>query len=107
MQGGDTPADLKDARITFAFDGDKLTVRKDETVLGRASFALDLAAMPRLIDLTAMGNDAGKKVLGIYEMKNDDLKLCLDLNSTDRPAAFESKAGQGQQVLIVLKRVKP
>ena len=43
------------------------------------------------------------KVLGIYELKGDDLKICLSLANAPRPTEFSATA-KNEQSLMVLKR---
>jgi uncharacterized protein (TIGR03067 family) len=67
-------------------------------------FKLDPAKKPKTIDMTAE-KAKQEQVLGIYELKDDDLKLCFAKGGGERPTEFISKAGTNQTV-IVLKRVK-
>ena len=66
------------------------------------TFTLDPKAEPKRIDLNAGGD--GKKVLGIYAVTKDELKICYGEPGTDRPTRFESNAGS-KLFLLVLKRV--
>ena len=44
-------------------------------------------------------------MLGIYELKDDELKICFAKGGGERPTEFLSKAGT-EQSLVVLKREK-
>ena len=44
-----------------------------------------------------------KTALCIFEVKDDELKICI--GSTERPTAFATKTGSGD-LLVVLKRDK-
>ena len=88
----------------------KVTVKYDTLTLNDGTrdvvvkFKLDPAKKPKTIDMTAE-KAKQEQVLGIYELKDDDLKLCFAKGGGERPTEFISKAGTNQTV-IVLKRVK-
>jgi uncharacterized protein (TIGR03067 family) len=107
INGGEEVAELKEIKVTFVFKGDKLTVRKrgEEKVM-EATIVLDTTTMPRLIDLTKMMPDKGKDFQGIYELKDDDLKICVHNGGRERPTEFAAKADNREQGLFTLKRVK-
>ena len=97
---------VKGMRLTFK--GDKLLVRgnfADDTV-AECAYALDPKQSPKQLDFTPP--KAGKPVLGIYEVKGDELKVCMRHADSKggRPTAFATKEGSGL-VLIVFKREKP
>jgi RNA polymerase sigma factor (sigma-70 family) len=73
------------------------------------AYVIDSKANPRQISLTQIrpGNERadGAKIIGIYEVKGDTLKICVAHSGKARPRAFESTAGGGQN-LHNLKRVK-
>jgi uncharacterized protein (TIGR03067 family) len=105
--GGEESGVLKDGKVTFVFQKDKFTVKREDKVLAETSFTLALDAMPRLIDIKALSGDMkGATFQGIYELKENDLKLCLNLQGKDRPTEFVSKAGEQGVILILLKRIK-
>lgn len=77
---------IKGTRGTFT--------RDDKQVHG--TYALDEAASPKTIDITlADGPDKGKKKLGIYEIKDGVLRLCVGPVGGKRPTKFESAADSG------------
>lgn len=87
----------------IAFDGANVTIKQPNgNSTGKCTF-LDPAKAPKEIDLTP--DAGGKKLLGIYELKGDELKLCLALADAGRPSEFESKEGSNRR-LVVLKREK-
>ena len=55
------------------------------------------------IDLTQKGEAGGTRLLGIYDVKGDELLLCLSARQGTRPTTLE--AGQ-KQALLVARRVK-
>jgi uncharacterized protein (TIGR03067 family) len=101
LGGKDAPAALVE-NLQLVIAKDKLTI-KDGKEDESATFKLDAGKKPiAAIDLVTKG---GKEtVLGIYEIKDDTLKLCWNKFGKDRPTEFVSKADT-EIVLFVLKRV--
>ena len=81
------------------FEDDK--IRTSDRVL---EFKLDPKQNPKHIDFTLDGEDQGKQK-GIYELKGDDLKICIGPPDGDRPTKLETAAGS-KSMLFTLKRVK-
>jgi uncharacterized protein (TIGR03066 family) len=112
-EGGDSPA-IKEAReelaaMRFVFAGDKLTIREPSgpTPTGKGrdeedTFRLDPSKKPKQIDLSGSAR-------GIYELKGDTLKLCLDIRGKEhgRPTQFGFDKDKATVVYYVLKREKP
>jgi uncharacterized protein (TIGR03067 family) len=71
----------------------------------KLAFVLDPAKKPKAIDFVNPLN-AKNKMLGIYELEGDTLKICTSKPGTERPNRFESKAGSGWS-LEVYKRANP
>jgi len=70
-----------------------------------ATFTIDPTKQPKTIDLTGtMGGDKGEKYLGIYELKGDELNLCIG-DTKSRPSGFDVKKIRERQ-FEVWKRVK-
>src|SRR5689334_19726068 len=87
-------------RISFTFDGEKLKITGAPTAQGQDanreySVKLDPSKSPKAIDTTALnGPEKGKIDQGIYELKDDELRLCMPNNEAkERPKDF--KGGQG------------
>lgn len=102
--------DIKDKyKLTFTFKGNSMSVEGDDTVKKEyATFKLKLdpSTMPRCVDLTVSDGVQKDAVLeGIYELKGDDLKMCVTVFGKDRPTEFKSPDG-GSVALITLKRQK-
>ena len=74
-----------------------------------ASFQIKLntSVTPNTIDYTALeGTFKDKTNYGIYELKGDELKLCMHNKDADKPpTAFKSVEGDNV-ALFVLRRVK-
>jgi uncharacterized protein (TIGR03067 family) len=87
----------------FSFDGGNLTCSPKVGDFAEWSFALDAGKTPKALDLKS---DKFVGLVGIYELKADDLKLCFwygEPDSKNRPKEFASVDGT---TLMVLKRVK-
>jgi uncharacterized protein (TIGR03067 family) len=69
--------------------------------LGKVTFKLDAAKKPKEIDLTpAAGPQKGKKLLGIYELKEDQWRICSAPPGAKRPTEFASKEGSGHRFYV-------
>jgi uncharacterized protein (TIGR03067 family) len=92
-------------KIKLVFAGATLTVRQGDKS-AESDVVLRPDKKPKQIDLIpGDGPDKAKTVPGIYELDDDNLKLCLSKPGKQRPAEFGTKADSGR-VLIVLKRGK-
>jgi uncharacterized protein (TIGR03067 family) len=70
----------------------------------KAAYKINPAAKLKELDLTAEGKDTTMK--GIYELKKDMLKICLDDDpNAERPTEFAIKPGS-RQALIMFERAK-
>jgi uncharacterized protein (TIGR03067 family) len=90
---------------TVAFDGEKVFIKtKDGEHKG--TYKLQPGEKPGHIDLTpGDGPEAGKVMLGIYSLKDDELKICFADPDQERPKGFEAKEGS-EHHLVTLKRAK-
>lgn len=95
-------------RMRFTFKKDKLLIRGnfDDEPEEECSFEIDSGRSPKQLDFTPPKEE--KPVLAIYELKEDELRICLrhGLTSEGRPTKFATKTNS-MLVLIVLKRQKP
>src|SRR5437773_1028401 len=95
--------DLKERKITFK--GDKITVKHGEKVHD-VTFKLDPSKKPKEIDVTGKDDDGKDRMMkGIYELNDDTLKVCLDMEGGDRPSKFDSPEGSNL-IFVTLKRDK-
>ena len=90
----------------------RLTITGDKynTVVGEekdeGTLKLDATKTPREMDIImSIGENKGKILPCIYELKGNELKVCYGLNGTGRPADFDAgKDGEGVIMLITYKR---
>jgi uncharacterized protein (TIGR03067 family) len=102
--------DVKDTyKISFVVKGDVLIVEGDDKVrkeYAKLALKLDPSTTPKSVDLTVAGGVQKDAVLeGIYELKGDELRLCVKVFGKDRPTEFKSPDG-GSVALLTLKRQK-
>jgi len=104
--GQDLPKAEAEAMV-LTIAGEKYTLKTiDQQIEG--THKLDPTKKPKQIDATrTKGPDAGQKMLGIYELKDDTFTVCFNApGKTERPTEFKSAAGSGHK-LITMKREKP
>jgi len=71
---------------------------------GEAAVTLDPTKTPKEIDIVATGGlgvEKGVTYRGIYQIKGDVLKLCLNGGNMERPREFTTKPGTPLKVLIL------
>jgi uncharacterized protein (TIGR03067 family) len=94
-------------KLKFSIKDDKGTIEGNDQVkkeYATITFKLDPSTSPRCVDMTI---DAGVQkdtvIEGIYELKDDEFKICAKVLGKERPLKFESTEGSSI-VVIVLKR---
>jgi uncharacterized protein (TIGR03067 family) len=86
--------------------GDETTVEINGMVLMKAKITLDPSKKPKAIDYKITeGQNADKKVLGIYELEGDTVKFCFSSPDAERPTDFTAKEGS-KRILSVWKKAK-
>jgi uncharacterized protein (TIGR03067 family) len=83
-------------RLTVVVADKTLVIRVDNKVVVEAKYTLDPKRTPPAINLEFQGKDTP----GIYELKDDTLRLCLG-HEKARPATFAGSAGT---MFLILKR---
>jgi uncharacterized protein (TIGR03067 family) len=96
-----------DQKGTWTFFSNQILYGPDAAI--HAVYKVDPSKKPMTLDLAHV-TESGKiedKVVGIYEVEGDSLKLCVSIpgKTDERPKTFESKEGSGH-TLTVLRRVK-
>jgi uncharacterized protein (TIGR03067 family) len=102
--------ELKDKyKITFTCKGDVMTVEGDGKVrkeYAKLKLKFDPTTTPKCLDMTvADGIQKDAVMEGVYEIKDDVLKVCVKVFGKDRPLEFKSPDGSSI-VLLTLKRKK-
>jgi uncharacterized protein (TIGR03067 family) len=98
--------------VTFktTFKGDRLTHEGDPETqknYGEMTFKLDSKTNPKSIDFpVTAGERKGALLPGIYEFKGEGLRICVNLESNERPKRFAAPENENI-VLLTYKRVKP
>src|SRR5262245_32890999 len=96
-------------KLVFVFKGNVASVEGDEAVrteYAKLSFKFDPSTDPKCVDLTVLGGIQKDATMeGIYELKGDELRLCVKVFGKDRPNEFKSPDGSSI-VLLTLKRAK-
>jgi uncharacterized protein (TIGR03067 family) len=102
--------DGKEHKLKFniVFKGNDGTVKNNEKVqneYAKIKFKLDPSSKPRSMDITITdGSQTDSTMKGIYEWKDDELRICAKVFGTERPKEFDAPEGSST-VLLVLKRV--
>jgi uncharacterized protein (TIGR03067 family) len=104
--GGEVPEE-RVREETVAFDGDRFTVRVGDEAVVEGTVKLDPSAEPKAIDAAvSKGQDEGKTLLGIYELKADEFRICLAEAGGGRPTEFSAGKPAGGRILEVFRREK-
>jgi len=91
---GKKAADEKAIKLIITGTKYSLTQESSAVIGHRGTFLLDPAKKPKATDVTVTeGPDKGKTFLGIYELSNDDYKVCFAPAGKERPTEFSSKSG--------------
>ena len=106
FNGSRVPDDPTAGPQFTAFDGKEYVQRQGQKIIEEGSYEVDTGTSPRAIDFVIKkGPDAGKRQLGIYELEDNTLRVCVaEPGSRKRPRSFEPAAGC---LVVVNKRFKP
>jgi uncharacterized protein (TIGR03067 family) len=100
-----TEAPKPDEKPILVVKGDTWAIKVGNTINQEGTFKIDPTAKIKTIDVMQTKPDGSNRI-GIYELKGDEMKICLVGDGKDRPTAFESKSGSGAY-LAVYKKSKP
>ena len=96
-----TPTDaLKDIRFVIE-EKTMITELGERTSV--ATYRLDPSTTPKSIDI----NENGRTKPGIYDLQGDTLRICISEHSDDRPTKFDSQPNSANDLIILMKRVRP
>jgi uncharacterized protein (TIGR03067 family) len=95
---------LPDKKMLATFMGNKYVMKIGDQVVQEGEGKIDPTQQPRTLDVkVTSGDDKGQSMLGIYELKSDQIRACVAAPGKKRPTKFTSK---NDQMLITYKRVK-
>jgi uncharacterized protein (TIGR03067 family) len=91
-----------DAQAFFrSIKGNEYTVFRFDKAIGKGSFTIDATKSPKTIDaIPTLRGGKGKPILGIYEIKENRLRLCFAAAGKDRPTDFTSAPGSGRTLTV-------
>ncbi len=103
IDGKDSTNAFKEAKIAIEDERVTLVFANGTKVVW--TLKLDATVKPRCIDFK---NDKGETTEGIYELKKDELKVCVSIKGgvAERPGDFTTASESGR-ILWVLRRSKP
>jgi uncharacterized protein (TIGR03067 family) len=97
------PDEIK-ARTLFC-GADVFLIRKGNELLQLGVLKIDPSKSPKNVNASvSKGLYQGEKMLGIYEISDDTLKICFDIEGQKRPADFKTAPKEGR-FLAVYKRI--
>jgi uncharacterized protein (TIGR03067 family) len=101
--GGQSRRTEGDSHGSWIIDGDKIVMQTDGRREGK--FTIDPSKSPRQIDITVASSDGKKEetIRGVYELRGDDLYVCLASGDAPRPLDLRAASGT-DQVWLGLKR---
>jgi uncharacterized protein (TIGR03067 family) len=70
-------------------------VDHSDNIVDKGEYLVDEAAFPQTMDIVGReGPNAGRTMLAIYQLEADRLKVCYDLDGTQRPADMQVREDQ-------------
>jgi uncharacterized protein (TIGR03067 family) len=106
VDGKERPAG-KDRKMVLEYKDETYRDKVGDKIVGEGISRVDPTQTPKALDIIPQRNGVkGQTALAIYELKGDELIVCLARPGKDRPKEFESKPDSGH-VLLKFKRVKP
>ncbi len=86
-------------KIKLTIQGNKFVLRKDSVVISEGTMTLDPSKRPREVDESiTTGPNKGKVFSAIYEIDDEQHKICFAAAGKERPPEFSSGSGRLLQV---------
>ena len=86
-------------KIKLTIQGNKFVLRKDSVVISEGTMTFDPSKKPKKIDETiSTGPNKGKVFAAIYEIDDEQHKICFAAPGKERPTEFSSGSGRLLQV---------
>jgi uncharacterized protein (TIGR03067 family) len=94
-------------KLKLTIEANRFVLRRESATISEGSFTvLDAVGSPKKIDETlTTGPNTGRVFLAIYEIDDEQHRICFAAPGKERPTAFASEPGSGQ-LLQVWKRDK-
>jgi uncharacterized protein (TIGR03067 family) len=98
--------EIKKEKLVYVFDGDKLTQKLGDKLLGRATIRIDPTQSPKTLEVTGTPEGETKEgtIQNIYKIDSDTLTLAYTPMGFPRATKF---VAEGLTMIVKLKRVKP
>lgn len=95
------------AKFKFTIKGNQASIGGNDDLkkdYAGFSFKIDPSATPQLFDIKiTLGGQKDVAMEGIYAVKGDELKICLQVIGTERPSEFKAPEGANIAYLILRK----
>ena len=86
--------ELRIARLILEY-GSYRILDHAQRVVDRGEMLLDMRAIPRAMNLVGIeGPNAGRTLLAIYELSNELLSICYDMEQVVRPTTMQAQSDQ-------------
>ena len=95
---------VAELRVKFlVLDGhDYNIIDRSNQVVDRGEYLVNDSAKPWTIDIVGRdGPNAGRSMLALFELEDDRLTVCYNLDGTDRPANMQAHEDQDQLLLSI------
>jgi uncharacterized protein (TIGR03067 family) len=84
-------------KYSWEFRVDEYRIKNNDNFMELWVIEVNSSRRPKTIDsrgtLTSVGPTSGRKLMGIYEVTDDELKVCYDLTGNGRPDSFKAAKG--------------
>jgi len=104
LHNGESADEDKIKEAALVFKGSKFTLTMNGET-HEVPFTVDPKKKPKTIDAKPTnGMFKDKTLLGIYEIKGDDLKMCFSEPGSDRPTEIKSEGGSNTFMMVVKRK---
>jgi uncharacterized protein (TIGR03067 family) len=94
--GKKTP-EVEAKKLKLTIHGNKFVLRKDSVVISEGTMTLDPTKRPKEVDeRITTGPNKGKVFSAIYEIDDEQHRICFAAAGKERPTAFSSTSGSGR-----------
>ncbi|MCS6975477.1 MAG: TIGR03067 domain-containing protein [Gemmatales bacterium] len=91
---------------SVVIQGDRYIVKEGNDILEAGTYRVDPKQSPKHIDIRpTSGPFAGRVLLGIYQLGDDERAICYAPPGSPRPKVFKTNPNSGE-IFIIYKRVK-